>query len=82
MLAKEIAVIIAKPWRDCLERGPGLSGIIGVICRRRVGQVIRHFELEKIPIRVRHLESNGSIERYHCSVREEAFADRKFVDLY
>jgi len=34
-------------------------------------EVIRHFEIEEIPIRVRHPESNGRIERYHRSVREE-----------
>jgi len=33
-------------------------------------QVVRHFELEEIPIPVRHPESNGKIERSHRSVRE------------
>ncbi len=43
---------------------------------------MRHFELEEIPIRVRHPKSNGRIERYHRSVREEAFGDRELEDLY
>jgi hypothetical protein len=43
---------------------------------------MRHFELEEIPIRVRHPESNGRIERYHRSVREEAFGDTEAEDLY
>jgi len=44
--------------------------------------VIRHFELEEIPIRVRHPESNGRIERYHRSVRDKAFGDRETEDFY
>ena len=35
-----------------------------------------------MPIRVRHPESNGRIERYHRSVREEAFGDAEVEDLY
>jgi len=45
-------------------------------------QVVRQFELEEIPIQVRHPESNGKIERSHRSVREEAFGDRELEDLY
>lgn len=32
--------------------------------------------------RARHSESNGRIERYHRSVREEAFGDTEVEDLY
>ncbi len=45
-------------------------------------EVVRHFELEEVPIRVRHPESNGRIERYHRSVREEAFGDAEVEDFY
>ena len=45
-------------------------------------EVVRHFELEEIPIRVRHPESNGRLERYHRSLREEAFGDTEVEDLY
>jgi len=38
--------------------------------------------MEEIPIRVRHPESNGRIEHYHRSVREEAFRDTEVEDLY
>ena len=45
-------------------------------------EVMRYFEVEEIPIRARHPESNGRIERYHRSVREEAFGDTEVEDLY
>jgi hypothetical protein len=45
-------------------------------------EVMRHFEMEEIPIRARHPESNRRIERYHRSVREEAFGDTEVEDLY
>jgi len=45
-------------------------------------QVIRHFELEEIPIRVRHPESNGEIERSHRSVCEGALGDRGLEYFY
>jgi len=45
-------------------------------------EVIKHFEIEEIPIRVRHPESNGRIDRYHRSVREEAFGDEEKEDYY
>lgn len=43
---------------------------------------MRHFEVEEIHIRVRHPQSNGRIERYHCSVREEALGDTEAESLY
>lgn len=43
---------------------------------------MRHFETEEIPIRVRHPESNGRIERYHRSVREEAFGNADVDNFY
>lgn len=43
---------------------------------------MRHFEMEKIPIRVRHRESNGRIDHYHRSVRKEASRDTQVEDLY
>ncbi len=45
-------------------------------------QMVVHFGLVDIAIRVRHPESNGRIERYHRSVREEGLGDTEPKDLY
>jgi len=83
MRAQEIAEIIAV----ALEKVPGKKPRIvrdngSQFLAKEWREVIRHFEVEEIPIRVRHPESNGRIERYHRSVREEAFGDRELADLY
>lgn len=83
MRAQEIAEILAV----ALEKVPGKKPRIvrdngSQFLAKEWREVIRHFELEEIPIRVRHPESNGRIERYHRSVREEAFGDRELEDLY
>ena len=83
MRAQEVAEIIAV----ALEKVPGKKPRIvrdngSQFSAKEWREVVRHFELEEIPIRVRHPESNGRIERYHRSVREEAFGDRELEDLY
>jgi transposase InsO family protein len=83
MLASEVADIIAA----ALEKVPGKRPRIvrdngSQFVSKEWREVIRHFELEEIPIRVRHPESNGRIERYHRSVREEAFGDEEKEDYY
>jgi transposase InsO family protein len=83
MLAQEVAEIMAI----ALEKVPGKKPRIvrdngSQFIAKEWREVIHHFELEEIPIRVRHPESNGRIERYHRSVREEGFADQEVDDFY
>ena len=83
MLASEVADIIAA----ALEKVPGKRPRIvrdngSQFVSKEWREVIKHFEIEEIPIRVRHPESNGRIERYHRSVREEAFGDEEKEDYY
>jgi putative transposase len=83
MRASEVADIIAT----ALEKVPGKRPRIvrdngSQFVSKDWREVIRHFEIEEIPIRVRHPESNGRIERYHRSVREEGLGDQEKEDYY
>ena len=83
MLAQEVAEIMAIALEKVLGKRPRVVRDNGSqFVAKEWREVIRHFELEEVPIRVRHPESNGRIERYHRSVREEAFGDREVEDLY
>jgi len=83
MLAQEIAEIVAVALEKVLGKRPRIVRDNGSqFVAKEWREVIRHFELEEIPIRVRHPESNGRIERYHRSVRDEAFADEEVEDFY
>ncbi len=83
MLASEVAEVTAV----AMEKVPGkMPRIVRDNGSQSVAkewlEVIRHFELEEVPILMRHPESNGRIERYHRSVRDEAFGDRETEDFY
>jgi transposase InsO family protein len=83
MLAQEIAEIVAVALKKVPGKRPRIVRDNGSqFVAKEWREVIRHFELEEIPIRVRHPESNGRIERYHRSVRDEAFADGEVEDFY
>jgi transposase InsO family protein len=83
MLAQEVAEIMATALEKVSGKKPRIVRDNGSqFIAKEWREVIRHFELEEVPIRVRHPESNGRIERYHRSVREEAFVDREVDDLY
>ena len=83
MRAQEIAEMIATALEKVPSKKPKIVRDNGSqFAVKEWREVVRHFELEDVPIRVRHPESNGRIERYHRSVREEAFGDRELEDLY
>jgi len=83
MRAQEIAEIMAIALEQVSGKKPRIVRDNGSqFVAKEWQEVIRHFELEEIPIRVRHPESNGRIERYHRSVREEALGDSEMEGLY
>jgi putative transposase len=45
-------------------------------------QLIKDFSLIDIKIRVRHPESNGKIERFHRSLREEGLSEKRLENKY
>jgi len=83
MLAQEVAEIMAVALEKTYGKRPRIVRDNGSqFAAKEWREVVRHFELEEIPIRVRHPESNGRLERYHSSLREEAFGDTEVEDLY
>ena len=83
MRAQEIAEIIATALERVHGKRPRIVKDNGSqFVAKEWREVMRYFELEEIPIRVRHPQSNGRIERYHRSVREEALGDTEAESLY
>jgi len=83
MRAEEVAEIAATALERVHGKKPRIVRDNGSqFVAKEWREVMRYFEVEEIPIRVRHPESNGRIERYHRSVREEAFGDTEVEDLY
>jgi len=83
MRAQEIAEIIATALERVHGKRPRIVRDNGSqFVAKEWREVMRYFELEEIPIRVRHPQSNGRIERYHRSVREEALGDTEAESLY
>lgn len=83
MRAEEVAETVAVALENAPGKRPRIVRDNGSQFKAKEWrEVIRRFELEDIPIRVRHPESNGRLERYHRSVREEGLTDREAQDLY
>jgi transposase InsO family protein len=83
MRAQEIAEIIATALERVQTKKPRIVRDNGSqFVAKEWREVMHHFEVEEIPIKARHPESNGRIERYHCSVREEAFGGTEVEDFY
>jgi transposase InsO family protein len=83
MLAQEIAEIVAIALEKVSGKRPRIVRDNGSqFVAKEWREVMRHFELDEISIRLRHPESNGRIERYHRSVREEALGDTEVDNFY
>jgi putative transposase len=83
MKAAEVAEVIAVALEQVADKRPRIVRDNGSqFVAKEWREIIRHFEIEEIPTRVRHPESNGRIERYHRSVREEAWGEAEKEDYY
>lgn len=83
MAADEVVEVV----HCALETKPGMKPRLvrdngSQFVAREWRQMVAHFGLTDIAIRVRHPESNGRIERYHRSVREEGLGDADPKNLY
>jgi len=72
MRAEEISLVVQ--W--ALEKYPGVHPKIvhdngGQFTGREFKKLVKRFQLQQIKTRVHHPESNGIIERFHRSLREE-----------
>lgn len=77
MRAEEVTLVL----QAALEKVPGANPKIvndhgTQFTSKEFKKLIRHFELEQIFIRLRHPESNGTIERYHRSVRDDGLSEK------
>ena len=81
--AQDVILVI----HEALERHSGVHPRIvtdngSQFTGKEFRQLVKMFELESIKTRRQHPESNGLIERFHRSVREEGICDRELKDLY
>lgn len=83
MAAAEVVNVVHQP----LEERPGVRPRIvrdngSQFVAKEWRELVARFDLVDIATKVRHPESNGRIERYHRSVREEGLAEVDPTNLY
>lgn len=79
MAAWDVSLVIQEALELVRKNYPGASDVKPAIVSdngtqftsRDFKQLVRHFELEHIRIRTYHPESNGVLERFHRTTREE-----------
>lgn len=76
MHADEVTLVLQR----ALEKVPGATPKIvndhgTQFTSKEFKRLVRQFELEQIYIRIRHPESNGNIERFHRTLREEGLSE-------
>lgn len=82
MAAEEVVLVV----QSALEKRKGVRPRVvrdngSQFVAKEWRQLVAHFDLVDIATKVRHPESNGRIERYHRSVREEGLTDAELGNM-
>lgn len=85
LLSSMTASAVTDVVHSALDKHPGLKPRIvhdngSQFTSKDFRKLVKRFSLEQIRIRVHHPESNGRMERFHRSLREEGLADKELVN--
>ena len=81
--AAAVRAVIQTALRKYPDKKPRLVTDNGVqFTAKEFRELVKEFSLKDIKIRIKHPESNGAIERFHRSLREECLSDKELKDKY
>ena len=82
MRAEEVVDVVHRALEETGERPRIVHDNGSQFKSKEYRGLIKRFELEDIKVRIAHPESNGVIERFHRTVREEGVGEEELRDLY
>jgi transposase InsO family protein len=87
LLEKASAADVRAAVQSAIKKHPGVAPRIvtdnGVqFTSKEFRKLVKEFSMKDIKIRIRHPQSNGKIERFHRSLREEGLGEKEFKDKY
>lgn len=81
--AADVRAVIQSALKKHAQHKPRLVTDHGVqFTGKEFRALIKEFSLKDIKIRIKHPESNGAIERFHRSLRQEGLSDKELNDKY
>lgn len=87
LLEKASAADVRAAVQSALKKHPGVTPRIvtdnGIqFTSKEFRKLVKEFSLTDIKIRIKHPQSNGKIERFHRSLREEGLGEKELKDKY
>jgi len=81
--AADVRAVIQSALKKHPQHKPRLVTDHGVqFTSKEFRALIKEFSLKDIKIHIKHPESNGTIERFHRSLRQEGLSDQELSDKY